>query len=99
MLFAIVYSKDAANPNPFGVSPGTGIAIETKDGLQFRGGGVFPKSSTLLFSARSNSSSVRSYESLAQSPDIMPFDYRGFGYAFYGDLITRATFAKCLQIT
>lgn len=94
--FATVYAKGGENPKPYGDSSNEQLAVDTKDGLEYRGGGVSSESLTVVFSPRSMFGRPANLEKPSHSPIIKPFDFRAFGFAFYGDLLSSTPFDKVL---
>lgn len=94
--FTILYSKDAMNPNPLGVAPGSGISVSKKEGIEYRGGAVYSPGNVIAFRPEVLAGRPAPVDSPTQSGIIVPFDYRAFGFAFYGDMERRTPFDKVL---
>ncbi len=94
--FKQTFGKKSSDPNPWGATPGDGIATQTKDGIQYRGGAVFSPEISVVFSTRSRSGTERIVESPSKSSLFIPFDYRSFGYAFFADVELLTSYDKVL---
>jgi hypothetical protein len=94
--FTQTFGKHANNPNPWGATPGDGIAIQTKEGIVYRGGALFSPEMSFVFAPTSGSGKKRFVESPHSNPLFVPFDWRSFGFAFYGDINRNSPFDKVI---
>ncbi|TWT89465.1 hypothetical protein [Stieleria varia] len=94
--FLHTFGKKAKDPNPWGATPGNGIAIQTDDGIQYRGGALF---SPQLALARLPVSDRTRKIAVGTSPNtslFVPFEWRAFGFAFYADVDRNTPFDKVI---
>lgn len=95
--FHQTFAKDGPDPNPFGAVPNGGIAQRTKDGLMFRGGGLFSPKGSYLFYLQNLGGRQKAIDNPEKSPLITPFDFKSFGFAFYGDISRVTSYDRVLS--
>ncbi|TWU57972.1 hypothetical protein Poly59_08810 [Rubripirellula reticaptiva] len=94
--FKRVRTEHAVDQNPSNANVGGGIISQTENGLQVTGGGVFSPDVSFLFPPESRVGFAKLLETRRNYPYLTPFNFRSFGFAFYGDLLKNSPFDKVI---